>query len=655
MADNLVDPVAYLASKGLQGKQGAGPEVAYPCFFDCAEPPHSTKRKLYVNTETGLYTCFVCGAVGGTYLLQKHFGDEPSRPEPGTDPHTRRKILDWAAEVGSVMLTNNDEALTYLLDRGLSAETIIEAKLGVVIKPWSLVGNLPEEFSRAELENTGLIHRVGPMAGRDFYYSHLLIPYLSRGHVVQIRGREWQSGRAAKYLTPAGDPVLLYGVDDLDDAEDVIITEGEFDRLVVRQHLHTAVDDRARRIAVIGLAGANGFKDGYESYLSGARRIYLGLDPDDTGKREMVKLKDRLGNRARIIELPPELPKCDWSEYLLPVPVDADSAWRQEHPHAGHTWRDIMSLLGNAAGKRLFSVRESGFAYRQLMARTGGIKLGYPEFDAVIGGLRPGQLVVFLAKTGTGKTVFVVNVAWNTRAIPQVIVSLEMTREEVYERLSRIARFHHPYWSDDQVESALDNILICDENRLSEKDMESLLDEFEMERGVRPQLAYVDYLGYYARGVTGNSQYERTTNAVMQLKAMAKAGRIVLISPAQVNRNANEGKPITLDDARDSGAVEETADFLISLYRPDDALTPDSDVPPSGVMKMEILKSRHGGKGRVFNLVFDTGYLAIVEGFTPAAKKAREHNDLMSRGWTYEMLRKQDSQPVQRQMPYKEV
>jgi hypothetical protein len=121
--------VEYLASKGFHGKQANGPEVAYPCFFECGEPADSRKRKLYLNTEDGFYDCKVCGASGGTFLLQKHFGDTPSAPAAGGDNHVRRQILNWAAEVGSVMLTNNDDIMMYLLrERGLSAETIVERK-----------------------------------------------------------------------------------------------------------------------------------------------------------------------------------------------------------------------------------------------------------------------------------------------------------------------------------------------------------------------------------------------------------------------------------------------------------------------------------------------------------------------------------------------
>jgi hypothetical protein len=136
----------------------------------------------------------------------------------------------------------------------------------------------------------------------------------------------------------------------------------------------------------------------------------------------------------------------------------------------------------------------------------------------------------------------------------------------------------------------------------------------------------------------------------MQLKAEAKAGRYVIISPSQVNRGAKEGKPLDLDDARDGGTVEETADFLFALFRPDEALAAESFVsnqPPSGKAKLSILKSRHGGKGKVFSFQMDLLTLAIVDDSGPLAKKAAEHCYLAWRGHTWEDLRARETAPVQ--------
>lgn len=651
MAD--IDVVAYLASKGHHGRQASGAEVTYACFFDCNKDDSDRKKKLYVNTEEGFFDCKVCGATGGTYLLQKHFGDEPEKKAPDEDPNLHRKIRNWAADVGSAMLANNDDMLMYLMDeRGLSPETILERKLGWVGKGWSLTGSLPEEFPRKALLGTGLVYRDGHKAGQDFFYNHLLIPYVSRGNVVQIRGKV----HGAKYFTGPGDPARIYNTDSIEDAEDVIITEGEFDCMALQQHLQSSPDDRVRKIAVVGLPGAKKLSDEHLKYFDTPtlKRIYIALDPDDTGKRVAVEIKEQLGSRARIVELPGELPKCDWTDYLLPVPAGADASWHLRHPHAGHDWRDVMSLLGTAAGKRIFSMRESGQAFRAQRDDGVMIKTGFLQLDATIGGMKPGQVMVVLAKTGTGKTVLLCNMAYNMRAHKVLLISLEMTREEVYERMRRIFLFHSPLATDTELEDAMSNIWICDENRLGEKDLNRLVDEFEIESGERPDVVMVDYLGYYARGAAGNSPYEKTTNAVMQLKAEAKAGRFVCVSPAQVNRGTKEGKPIDLDDARDSGAIEETADFLCSIWRPDDALMAEAaNLQQSGKIKITILKSRHGGKDRTFTLVMDLLTLAIVDDGTQAAKRCEQHNYLAWRGEKWEDLRKEELKPVQQTITYR--
>jgi archaellum biogenesis ATPase FlaH/5S rRNA maturation endonuclease (ribonuclease M5) len=647
------DVVSYLASKGQRGKPvSGGREVAYPCFLDCEEPASSTKRKLYIQTDTGLYHCKVCETSGGSYLLQKHFGDDP-RPSPtGEDAFMRQRILDSATDIGVQILSNNDDPMLYLLnERGLSPETIIERKLGFVAGGWSLVGSLPEDVTPTQVKSTGLVHRDGVRAGKDFFFRHLLIPYRSRGHTIQMRGRVWGESKGGKYMTGPGEVVRLFNTDSLDGAEEAIIVEGEFDAMALAQALSLASEERARKLAVVGLAGVGAIPEEFDDLLSGVKRIYLGLDPDEAGKRATEALKERIGARARAVELPyADGRKCDWTEYLLPE-KGPGSDWTTRHPYSGHTWRDVLRLLSSAAGKRVFSMAEAGEAYRSYRNTSAGLATGYAGLDGAIQpGLLPGQVAIVLAKTGTGKTLFLCNLAYNMRAQKVLILSLEMTREEVYDRMRRIYLFHHPDHTDRQAEEGLANVYVCDENRLGERDLSSLINEFVVEAEFRPDVVMVDYLGYFARGARGNSPYEKISSAVMQLKAEAKAGRYVIISPSQVNRGAKEGKPLDLDDARDGGTVEETADFLFALFRPDEALAAESFVsnqPPSGKAKLSILKSRHGGKGKVFSFQMDLLTLAIVDDSGPLAKKAAEHCYLAWRGHTWEDLRARETAPVQ--------
>lgn len=646
------DPVAYLAGKGVRGRPASGGrEMTYPCFLDCAEPADSRKRKLYLNVTEGVYHCKVCGAAGGSWSLQRHFGDEP-RAGTSNDAFMRRRILDAAVEVGETMLANNDDPMLYLLnERGLAPETIVERRLGFIAGGWSLVGNLPEDVTAEQVKSTGLVHRDGAKAGRDFFWRHLLIPVLSRGHCIQMRARAWGEVSGGKYFSGPGEVPRLYNADAADGADEVIVTEGEFDCMLLAQELAQATDPRVRNIAVVGLPGTNAIPDEFDAVLSDAKRIYLGLDSDDPGRKAAESLKERIGARARILALPYEDGrKCDWTEYLLLA--DGAGDWKLRHPYAGHTWRDVRRLLSSAVGKRIKSMTECGEDYRAYRAINSGLKTGYARLDAILNpGLLPGQVLIFLAKTGAGKTVFLCNLAYQMRRHRQLFISLEMTREEVYERLRRIYLFYEPRATDDEVELGLSNIWICDENRLAERDVAGLVDEYTVEVDAAPEIVHVDYLGYFARGAKGQTPYEKATQAVMALKAIAKAGRLVVITPSQVNRVAKEGRPIDIDDARDSGAVEETADFLLSLHRPDEALAPSErtvqNVPSTGLVTVNVLKSRHGGKGKSLSLQMDMLTLAMVEASCSEASRARQHTLDAFGGKTWDQLRAEETAPQQ--------
>lgn len=625
------DVIAYLESKGFSGKR-AGGEVAYPCFLSCDEPKQSRKRKLYVNPVTGMYKCFVCDDHGGTTLLLRFFGDDTPTGVASQPSANKRRILEQATARGAEYLWNDDDALTYLMGekRGLTADTIRERQLGRVPKGWSLTDELgtPEELTNAGLLGSN---------GRNFFYDHLLIPYHHMGSVVQLRGRvpDGVDRPGGKYMTGPGQGVRLYNADALMGADEAILCEGEFDAMILAQHLALSSDDRMRHIGVVAIPGTSATPEGFEGYFSDVKRVYVAFDSDDPGRKASIRIKELLGSRARIVEFPSDLgDDVDWTEFFV--------------KHDG-SWRDVQRMLGEASGKRVFSVAEAGNAWRNQRALGTGVAVGFETLDAKIEpGLLPGQLVVVLAKTGAGKTVFLCNVAYATRDVPTLFISLEMTREEVYERLRRIYLFHHPLGTEDEIDKAFSQTMICDMNRLSEDDFAGLMDEYELETGVRPEIVMVDYLGYYARGMKGGSPYEKTSNAVMQLKAEAKKHRVVVISPHQVNRLAKEGKPLDMDDARDSGVVEETADFMLSLWRPDDALQMDgNEAKPTGRVKLTLLKSRHGNKGSVIDLQMDLLTLAMVDMTDPAARTATEHNYKMWRGYDYAALRREQTAPVQ--------
>lgn len=643
------DAVAYLSSKGLTGKI-SGREVAYPCFFDCGEPPGSRKHKLYVSPQSGWYYCFKCGARGGSYLLQRHFGDEPDKVSATSKIGRVRDLLEAASDAAQTALMGTERWLTHLLvERGFTADTILERRLGLAPGGrWSLIAN--GEADPEVLHASGLVHIGGERDGQDFFYDHLMIPYIQLGAVVQLRGKALSGNAAGRYMTGPRQKARAYNLDSLHGADEVILTEGELDCVSIAQALSLSPNDRLRRMAVVGLPGVQTFPDELKERLADVKRVYVGFDPDNAGRAGAVKVRELLGAKVRVLQLPIDAPKCDWSEFLLPAQApdltELDPQdWEARHPHRGHDADDILTMLDDAAGKRIFSVADCRRAFER--DRGPGIKLGFRSLDAVIGGVQPGQLVIPLSKTGTGKTNLLVNLAYSLRSIPTVFFSLEMTREEVYMRLERVARFHFPLATGPEIDATLANLWVCDVNRLNEDEFMGIIDEYATETGVKPEVCMVDYLGYFARGMAGGSPYEKVTSAAMTLKGMAKSSRTVVISPGQVNRSADLGKPIDLDSARDSGAIEETADFLMGLWNPDQAQQEDASIQPQGRIRLGLLKSRHGGAGRIFNLQYDPLTLAIVDADDPMARKASDHVYDHWRGLTYQKLRERETAPTQ--------
>jgi replicative DNA helicase len=641
--DSIID---YLTGKGLQVFNAAGQEVTIHCLW--CQPGHGGakgKGKLYVNRESGAFDCKVCGTHGGLRMLMEHFGDELDREVTyiaGGNPTHKTQFLAKYCEQAADLLTRNDEMMTYLFERGLRPETLMDYQIGYVPRGFGGSSQILADMRIADPKVSNATAQVTGMQtedGREFCSGKITIPYLVRGNVVQIRAKDPK----AKYFTPAGQPVRLFNSDVLRDAEYVIVTEGEFDALMLQQAL-AAGDARARAVAVVGIPGTQSWPEGerFPEYFEHAKRVYIGFDPDGAGRPAAAKLRDALGSKARIIELPSEVMvdvdgkevRCDWSEYL----VDAGP----KHPFGGHTWRDVLTLVDQAesVGKRMFTMHEAQSAWRRDRHDTPGLKTGYPTLDAIIRpGLKPGNLVIPLAKTGTGKSIWLANLAWNMRMNRGMICTLENTKEEFTEILMRLMRFDYPLASSQELGDHLPHLAIVDENRLGTEDFATLVAEYKEQYGDSPEFMMIDYLGYYARGMRGNGQYEKTTNGVMQLKAEGKNHRLCVIAPAQVNRGADEGRPLDLDDARDSGAVEETADFLMSLYRPARAGGSGTQTGVDGDMQLGLLKSRRGGSGRVVKLAASMASLRIVDATdTKGRTRIEMENEAILKGQTYEAI-----------------
>lgn len=606
----MIDVEDYLRSKGCAIKKASQYEINVPCFF-CGEDENKRGR-LYVNTDPNKdpyaqFDCKLCGRRGAMNALLKWFGDPTIKPgdsEP-SESSAKRNVHRMAAEYYFANLADEEDVYSYLRQvRGLELETIETNLIGYA--DGGLRAYLEGRgISPSDMIATGLVKQNG----QDFLKESITIPYFLNGNIVQIRGKEI----GAKYKTPPGNKAFPYNVDSLRGAEEVIICEGEFDALVLSQMGYTA----------IGVPGANTWQDPWTEYLKDIPRVHICFDPDEAGMSGAEKLSTKLGGRAKIVELPQDAEGNDVTEWIVEY---------------GHTKEDFDLVLRKSKGGLLISVRE---AYERWLEVEGnpdlaGLKFGMTKLDeAIKPGLLPGQVMVTMAKTGAGKTVSMLNFFHRMkREQPDrkfLFVSLEQTSNEWFERARRIHRFYEP---SSQVTDTIgfweQNFMMIDKNRVTEEELVNCINEYVLEMGEKPDLVAIDYLGYFANSFRGD-KYAQVSAAIMACKAIGKEFQLPVYTPVQVSRLTDAGSEPELGAARDSGVIEETADFVFALWADDQKKGVDA-TERTGEVKLKILKSRHGGVGTKIDMLFTPKTLAMIPDNDPLHYKAAEEIRLVRIG-----------------------
>ena len=264
----------------------------------------------------------------------------------------------------------------------------------------------------------------------------------------------------------------------------------------------------------------------------------------------------------------------------------------------------------------------------------GKIKLGFPKLDAMLGGLRPGSLNILAARPSMGKSALAINMAANVAANqnPVAIFSLEMSKQEIASRLmsssmskpvSEIIYSHKMSDSDrKQIDHALAKlsefpIYIDDNSDTNPVTMKSKLQQLFADPKKAPKLVVIDYLQLMTMpGAGGRSRNEEVTAISRSLKLLAKEFNIPFIALSQLSRGAAQRDDHTpqLSDLRDSGAIEQDADTVMFIDRPDyykkkdEESSSDEDNAPQTVNFKDnndakpayiyLSKNRHGKTGR---------------------------------------------------------
>jgi KaiC/GvpD/RAD55 family RecA-like ATPase len=496
-------------------------------------------------------------------------------------------------------LLDSPDAMDYLRNvRGLSLETIASNRLGYV--PNNFMDQALEKWTLEELKLAGLIGDKN----YPLFFDSVLIPFYERERVVALRAKSYTDGR----IIQAKDTSLrLFGVNNIRGHREVFICEGEMDALYLHQLGFPAC----------AAPGAGVFQQDWVSHFDLAKRVFVCFDADDAGAKGAHRTAQLIGRKARIVELP--VPNGQKS-------TDITEFFERDR----HTKDEFEALVNAVRGERIYSV-ESALVERDRLLAESGLLTGLGGLDrALLPGLLPGQVVTVLAKTGAGKTAFISQLlhnmsSWSSfdgthtgSSVPVLTLSLEQTRAELAERLERIGKLHNPTVKRDIFNGWYSSSKINDENKIPPNEVPILIEEFIDEVGVPPKVLMVDYLGYWSRAFPKKSKYEQVSEAIMELKRIAKENEVTVIAPHQVSRVGRTGERLELDFARDSGVVEETSDFVISLFKPGAKFDTEEDFDDRdwrqrADTRLEVLKSRHGGVGATVLMYWAPYSLALIE------------------------------------------
>jgi len=249
-----------------------------------------------------------------------------------------------------------------------------------------------------------------------------------------------------------------------------------------------------------------------------------------------------------------------------------------------------------------------------------GIASGFDKVDKLTSGWQPSDLIIIAARPGMGKTALTLsmarNMAVNTGA-PVAFFSLEMSSVQLITRLIssetglsseklRTGKLEKHEWEQLNVKvKALEKapLFIDDTPSLSIFDLRAKARRLASQHGIK--MIMIDYLQLMTAGGSqkggGNREQEISTIS-RNLKALAKELNVPVIALSQLSRavetRGGTKRPI-LSDLRESGAIEQDADIVSFIYRPEyykiDEWDDDERSPTAGQGEFIVAKHRNGG------------------------------------------------------------
>lgn len=248
-----------------------------------------------------------------------------------------------------------------------------------------------------------------------------------------------------------------------------------------------------------------------------------------------------------------------------------------------------------------------------------GIGTGITKFDKFSGGLQPSDLIILAGRTSMGKTSLSLTMARNASVdykIPTAIYSLEMSNKQITARAAsmessvsskKILNQRLEHYEIEEIKASVGKIynsklyIATCSNKI--QNILSSMIGYILKDGVR--LFIVDYLQLVTLNQKGISREQEVGQISRIFKNFAKENNVAIICLSQLKRGENGAKEPSLSDLRDSGQIEEAADVVMFIHRPEYYNIDTFEDGESSIGKAELIiaKGRNIGIGR-FRMLF---------------------------------------------------
>lgn len=246
-----------------------------------------------------------------------------------------------------------------------------------------------------------------------------------------------------------------------------------------------------------------------------------------------------------------------------------------------------------------------------------GVPTGFIDLDRLLGGFQPSDLLIIAGRPGMGKTAFMLSAAKNAAQIHKkhvAIFSLEMSSEQLIQRLIaqetgidsqrlRMGKLSEDEWAlfAQAVESlSHTRIYLDDTPSLTPLQLRTKCRRLHME--YRLDLILVDYLQLMSGGIRSDNRVQEVSYISRNMKILARELNVPVLAAAQLSRAVEQraDKEPQLSDLRESGSLEQDADIVMFIHRPE---IYERDHLKQNLAQIKVSKHRNGPTGMI-ELVF---------------------------------------------------